>query len=101
MQYQSNQGRSAKDEKKRQTLEEKRMEQVSFELGVPKDIVEKSVEVLMSFMKSKIEEPDIKSKGILSEEEFKKQVPIIKVPHLGFLVPNYKVYSKLKKRQNK
>jgi len=88
-----------KDDKKRQTLEEKRITKVSFELGVPEDIVERSIEVLFKFVKSKIEQTDLKQEKTLSEEEFKKQIPIIKIPHLGFIVPSHKVYLTIKKRQ--
>jgi hypothetical protein len=94
MQYQSNQ-----ENKKRQTLNEKRISKVSFELGVPEDIVEKSIDVLFTFIKGKMEKPDLKTQDLLTEEEFKAQVPIIKIPHLGFVVPSYKVYSTIKKRQ--
>jgi hypothetical protein len=86
-------------EKKRQTLEEKRISKVSFDLGIPEDIVKESLDVLFRFIKAKIEQPDLKTQELLSEEEFKSQVPIIKIPHLGFIVPSYKVYSTIKKRQ--
>jgi len=88
-----------RNEKKRQSLEEKRISKVSFELNVPEDIVKNSIDILFSFMKEKIELVDLKNNELLSEEEFKKKVPIVKIPHLGFMVPSYKAYASMKKNQ--
>jgi hypothetical protein len=91
---------SDNNHKKRQTLEEKRIAKVSFELNIPEDIVKSSIDVLLAFMKKKIETVDLKNTELLSEEEFKAKVPIVKIPHLGFMVPSYKAYSIIKKNQN-
>lgn len=90
---------SINNEKKRQTLEKKRISKVSFELGIPEDIIEKSLEIMFGYIKQNMEKADLKQQDLLSEEEFNKQVPTIKIPHLGYLVPNYKLYTVIKKRQ--
>lgn len=85
----------------RKTLEEKRIARVSFETGVPEDIVNSSLQVLFKYMKSKIEAPLLAGQEILSSEDFSNNVPIVKIPGLGFMVPNYKKYLHLKASEAK
>jgi hypothetical protein len=85
----------------RKTLEEKKITKVSFELGVPESVVEESISVLFKYMKGKIEEPQLAGDAILSSEDFSKNVPILKIPGLGFMVPNYKKYLCIKANELK
>lgn len=85
----------------RKTLEEKRITKVSFELGVPESVVEESISALFKYMKNKIESPKLVGNEILSSEDFSKNVPILKIPGLGFMVPNYKKYLYIKANEKK
>lgn len=89
----------AKDRKK--TLEEKRINKVSSEQNIPEEIVSEVINTLFSYMKSKMEKPNLTGKEIISKESFEKEVPILKIPGLGFLVPNYRKYESIKKNQKK
>lgn len=80
----------------RKTLEEKKITKISFELGVPESVIEESINVLFKYMKAKIEAPQLTGTEILSSEDFSKNVPILKIPGLGFMVPNYKKYLCIK-----
>jgi hypothetical protein len=87
--------------KKRQTLEELRMTRVALECGVPVDMVKSSIDVLFKYMKTKIEKPILAGMPLISQEEFEKTVPIIKIPALGFMVPSYKKYAYIKANEEK
>jgi hypothetical protein len=86
---------------KKRTLEEIRVSKVSFELGVPEHMVTETIDILFKYMKLKIETPELITRPLLSSEDFKKTVPILKIPGLGFMVPNYKKYERLKAIQEK
>lgn len=85
----------------RKTLEENRISKVSFETGIPEDIVEASLQTLFKYMKSKIEAPVLAGQETLSSKDFSENVPIVKIPGLGFMVPNYKKYLHLKASEAK
>jgi len=85
----------------RKTLEEKKLAKISYELGIPEYVVEQSINVMFKYMKAKIELPQLAGNVILSSEDFSKNVPILKIPGLGFMVPNYKKYLHLKANEIK
>lgn len=84
---------------RKQTLEEKRISRVSLETGVPEDIVRESINIMFKYIRAKIEEPVLIGADILSSEDFSKKVPIMKIPGLGFLVPSYGRYTRIKSNE--
>lgn len=87
--------------KKRQTLEEVRMHKVALECGVPVDMVKSSIDTLFRYIKTKIEKPILVGMPLITQEEFEKTVPIMKIPALGFMVPSYKQYAYIKANEEK
>lgn len=83
----------------RKTLEEKRISRVAFELGIPEDMVKNTVNLLFKYIKNKVEGPVLKGESNLSEEEFNKLVPIVKIPALGMLTPSYAKYQYIKRAE--
>jgi len=86
---------------RKQTLEEKRISKVSYETGIPEDVVKESIDIMFRYIRSKIEAPELLGTDTLSSEDFGKQVPIMKIPGLGFMVPNYKKYLRIKLNEKK
>lgn len=81
---------------RKQTLEEKRISRVSLETGIPEDIVKETITVMFKYIRGKMEEPVLIGSELLSSQDFSKKVPIMKIPGLGFLVPSYAKYKRIK-----
>lgn len=86
---------------KKKTLEEKRIARVSHETGIPEDIVQESINIMFKYIRGKIESPVLIGAEPLSSEDFAKKVPIMKIPGLGFMVPSYRRYLKIKENESK
>jgi hypothetical protein len=63
---------------KKRTLEEIRVSKVSFELGIPEEMVKETVSILFKYMKTKIEEPELIDRPLLSSEDFKKTAQFLR-----------------------
>lgn len=77
----------------------KRLEKVSYRTGVPPKAIEMSLKLISEYIKNKmssIELPDD-----LTEEEFNKLMPIIKLYGLGAFVPSYGKYKHIQKSKKK
>ena len=85
----------------KQTLEEKRISKISKEMCVPEDVIKESIHTMMKYIRGKIESPALIGTELLSSEDFKSKVPIIKIPGLGFMVPSYSRYVKIKSNEEK
>lgn len=83
----------------------KRIRQVSYKLNIPEEVIELALFYTSEYIKSKIAKVDIDRTRLLSREEFEAILPIIKVPSLGYLRPNYgrykAIYEQTKKREEK
>lgn len=77
------------------TLHDKRIKEVAFKLGVSEEEVQSCVDLLYLKAKQEMESFSLSRSEIISKEEFKKTTKIIKIPHIGFLVPRYSSYLKM------
>jgi hypothetical protein len=77
----------------------KRLKQVSYKLNIPEDVIELALHYSSEYIKNKIAEPETDVENLISEEEFDKKYPIIKIPYLGYLKPNYFKYKAIQTKQ--
>lgn len=82
---------------------QRRIKKVAYDTAVDKKIISDIIDLGYEFIKSKVEKNVISEDVELTEEEFNKLLPIIKVPTIGYFKPNYYRYKKIqeyKKRKN-
>ncbi len=79
------------------TIDDKRIKEVAFKLNVSEEEVISCVNLLYVKAKQEMESFDLDKKNLLSKEEFKLVSKIIKIPHIGFLVPKYQAYLNVTK----
>lgn len=78
----------------------KRVKRVSYELNIPEEVIELSLNFMSEYIKSKISKVELIEN--LTEEEFDKVYPTIKMPgSIGYLRPSYKKYNHINKNKNK
>jgi len=71
----------------------KRIRQVSYKLNIPEEVVELALHYTSEYIKNKIASVEFNKDIMMSEDEFNSKFPIIKIPALGYLKPNYYVYK--------
>lgn len=76
----------------------KRVQEVSFETAINSDVIEKVLDLLCEYKVNKINKIELPKDKILTKEEFEETMPIFKIPHFGYLKPNYYKYRMLGKK---
>lgn len=83
----------------------KRIKQVAYKLNLPEEVVNQAIHLTSEYIKNKIGSVEIDSPVLLTKEEFESKLPIIKLPAMGYLVPDYykyiHVYTKTKEKQER
>jgi hypothetical protein len=83
----------------------KRIKQVAYKLNLPEEVIEKAIHYTSEYIKKKIGSVEIDSPVLLTKEEFESKLPIIKLPAMGYLIPDYykyvHVYKKTKEKQER
>lgn len=76
----------------------KRLEEVSYRLNIPEEVIELALFYSSEYIKNKISEIDIDHDTLISKEEFESKLPIISIPGLGYLNPNYYKYKHIHRK---
>lgn len=84
----------------------KRVKKVSYNLNLPEEVIELALFYTSEYIKEKISKVNVDHENLMSQEDFEKSLPIIKIPELGYLKPSYykykAIYNKVKlKNKNK
>lgn len=82
-----------------------RVNDAAFKVGTTTQVVEEVLDLLCQYKTEKINKIELPKDRVLSKEEFEEAMPIFKIPHIGYLKPNYYKYSainnkKFKKKQD-
>ena len=81
---------------------EQRVKKLSFKLDIKEEIIEETLDIMYSYIRSKLEAVEIEDPlEIMSEEEFNETFPCIQIPKLGYIKPSYKKYVHLVKNVRK
>ncbi len=80
-----------------------RVKKVAYDLNIPEEVIELALSYTSEYIKKKISAIEIDKENIISEEEFNKRYPIIKLPgSVGYLKPSYRKYKYINsKKENK
>lgn len=76
----------------------RRVRKTAYKLNLPEEVVEQTLHYMSEYIKKKISEVDVCPDVMLTEEEFEKKLPIIKIPHMGYLKPSYYKYKQIHTR---
>lgn len=83
----------------------RRVKQVAYKLNLPEEVIEQAIHLTSEYIKNKIGSIEIDSPVLLTKEEFESRLPIIKLPAMGYLKPDYykyiHVYKKTKEKQER
>lgn len=83
----------------------KRVKQVAYKLNLPEEVIEQAIHLTSEYIKNKIASVNIDSDTLLTQEEFESRLPIIKLPAMGYLKPDYfryiHVFKRAKEKQDK
>lgn len=78
----------------------KRLEKVSYKTGVPEKAVDKAIKLVSEYIKLKMATPELTED--MTEEEFNKLMPTLKLYGLGVFTPSYRKYTHINKsKKNK
>lgn len=81
---------------------DKRVAKLSHKLNIEETIIEETLEIMYSYIKDKVNKVSLEDEStLLSEEEFNMKFPIINIPSLGYLYPNYRKYKHIMKNKIK
>lgn len=75
-----------------------RVKEVAYRLNIPEEVIELSLFYASEYIKKKIAESEIDKDILLSKEEFESKLPIISIPNLGYLKPNYYKYKQIHRK---
>lgn len=83
-------------------LHKRRIDRLKYELNLDKAVIEKILSLNFEYIRKKLIVEDFDNSKLLTKEEFDNQLPIIKIPVLGYFTPNYYKYRRIyKNRINK
>lgn len=71
----------------------RRVKKVAYKLNLPEEVIEETLRLTSEYIKDKISKVEVSEEVLMTEEEFKKQLPIIKIPSMGYLKPSYHKYK--------
>ena len=71
----------------------KRIKKTAYLLNLPEEVIELTLYYTSEYIKKKCSENELDPEVYITEEEFKKRLPIIKIPYLGYLKPSYYKYT--------
>jgi hypothetical protein len=73
----------------------KRIAKVAYKLNIPEEVINLALTYTSEYIKEKISKVNLDPDVLISEEEFNERFPIINIPSLGWLKPNYMAYKKI------
>lgn len=82
-----------------------RIKAVAYETAMKPLAIERAIELAFEYMRHKLSCNDLPEDRLVSEEEFDKLLPTIKVPGLGYFKPSYykyvQIYNNKQKKKEK
>jgi len=77
----------------------KRVKKTAYKLNLPEEVIELTLFYTSEYIKKKISSIEHDYDNMLTEEEFNKLFPIIKIPYLGYLRPHYWKYRAINSKR--
>lgn len=71
----------------------KRVKKVAYKLNLPEEAIEETLFYMSEYIKKKISEVVVSNDIMMTKEEFEERLPIIKIPHMGYMRPSYYKYK--------
>ena len=71
----------------------RRVKKVAYKLNLPEEAIEETLKYMSEYIKEKISKVEVCEDILMTEEEFNKKLPIIKIPSMGYLKPSYHKYK--------
>lgn len=83
----------------------RRVRKVAYKLNLPEEVIEQTLNLMSEYIKEKISKVVVSKDIMMTQEEFEEKLPVIKIPHMGYMKPSYykykHVHTKAKQKREK